>query len=127
MVDRRIYRGVEEAALTGRWEDGDHRHSILSRALRHRYRDLLDSRDLIRCRLLAVSALYGNSSAKLESGNDFIRDEMAMMADTIPYLPKRGGHQDAIDRMGALYDRMLIEYNRMRRGGAEEQEQRAAQ
>lgn len=117
MVNRRIYRGVEEAALTGRWEDGDHPHSPLARALRHRYRDLSDSRDIIRCRLLSVSALYSHPGSKLDSGNDFVRDMMSRLAETIQYLPKSGdGAQASIDRMGALYDRMLLEYNRIRHG-----------
>ena len=117
MEDRRIYRGIEEAALTGRWEDGDHRHSWLSRALRYRYRELVDAREFAKCRLLSVSALYGNSRANIDSGNEFAKDALQGVMATVPYLvPPEAVAAAKADRMGALYDRMLIEYNRMKAG-----------
>lgn len=115
MADRRIYRGIEEAAVTGRWEDGDHRHSVLSKALRYRFRELQDRRDFDRCRLMSVSALYGNSKTKIDSGNEFVQKTMARIVESLPYMEGiEKASQARLDRLGRLYDRMKEEYAKLK-------------
>ncbi len=114
MADRRVYRGIEEAAITGRWEDGDHRHSSLSRFLRYRFREILDEREIRKCRLLSVSALYGNKRAKLDSGNDFVKRAMDGILGTLQYLSDGEEYRNKkFERLGKLYTRMMEEYDKL--------------
>lgn len=106
MESRRIYRGVEEAAETGRFRDADFPHSPLSKALRRMYRELRDSERLMGLELLSLSALYGNGSAKLDEGNKARHNLLGEIRSSIPYLAKVYGHGDR-DYAIKMYEAMM--------------------
>ena len=86
MEARRIYRGIEEAAETGRFRDAGFRHSSLSRALRYNYRELRDMSRFNAVSLLSLSALYGNPATRLDEGNKSRNNLLDAIRSSIPYL-----------------------------------------
>lgn len=60
MGSRRVYRGIEEAALLGRFEDSSYPHSFLARRLRYLYRESRDAMDAIRRRVSVQAALHAS-------------------------------------------------------------------
>lgn len=113
MEFRSVYRGVEEAALLGSFERGDHYHSLLSRQLRYRYREEKDLRELDIARLIAVSSLYGNKRADLESGNKFVSDTLMDVRSHLSYLYSRTSKESDRDLAVAHYLRVMEEYNKI--------------
>lgn len=114
MENRSVYRQVEEAALLGSFERGDHYHSKLSEQLRHRYREGRDLREIDIARLLAVSSLYGNKRADLDAGNKFVTDAMKDVRCKIPYFAKLlGSTKTDRDSAVSYFTRVMEAYDRL--------------
>ena len=114
MENRSVYRQVEEAALLGSFERGDHYHSKLSEQLRYRYREGRDLREIDIARLLAVSSLYGNKRADLDAGNKFVTDAMKDVRCRIPYFAKLlGSTKTDRDSAVSYFTRVMEAYDRL--------------
>ena len=113
MEDRRVYRGIEEAALTGRWGDAEYRHTFLSRALRYEYRELRDRQRLIEADLTGISALYGHPKAKLDSGNDFVKTKMRELKATLPYIAGKGTVEKDREAAANFFNKVLANFDKL--------------
>lgn len=110
MERRGVYRAVEEASETGRFDDGTYPHSVLSRRLRYDYRENRDLRGILLGNMVAVSALSSHQRIDPRSGTDARRDFMREVFSTIPYMSddKRGDteRERAVELFNEVADEM---------------------
>lgn len=88
METRRVYRGIEEAALTGRYDTAEYPHSFISRGLRYEYRELCDFRRELSVAAITLASEYGNDKLDAKKGHDQVRKLLDKAVDCMPYLSR---------------------------------------
>jgi len=86
LESRRVYRGLEEAVLTGTWIPVEHPHSFLSRSLRYRFRETRDMLDINSSIYLSLSNIIGNSHVKMSKAQRMLDEQKDRLFSTIPYI-----------------------------------------
>ena len=93
MATRRVYRGIEEAALLGTFEDSGCPHTFLARRLRWLYREICDFRQISCLQTSITASVYGNPALDAKKGYNQLRDSVQASV-LLPYLG-RDGNQSA--------------------------------
>lgn len=86
MGSRRVYRAIEEAALLGNFTDCGCPHTIVSRRLRHTYRESRDVMRLREVRAMALACVYGNPQLDAVKGFKNIVQACKDVGDLIFYF-----------------------------------------
>lgn len=88
MESRRVYRGIEEAALTGRFSEGEYPHTFISRSLRYEYRELLDFRQELLAAAATTASEYSHSKLDVRKGSEQVRKLLDKAVECVPYLSR---------------------------------------
>ena len=88
MESRRVYRGIEEAALTGRFAKDEYPHTFISRSLRYEYRELLDFRQELLATANAVASEYSHQRLDIKKGGERVRKLLDKSVECMPYLSR---------------------------------------
>lgn len=95
MERRGVYRGIEDSIGSGAYSNLGFPHSYLSRSLRWALRSLRDDREVLIGRMVAVSALAGNSRIDVDSGREVQKELLDMIVSTIPYMRPSGSDAES--------------------------------
>lgn len=90
MASRRVYRGIEEAALLGTFDRDIYPHSFLARRLRWMYREICDFRKISELQALVTASVYGNKQLDAVKGYNGLRKQVSA-STLLPYLRGNGG------------------------------------
>ena len=107
MGSRRVYRGIEEAALLGGFENSSYPHSYIARGLRYAYRELRDVARSMDNRAISTASLYGNSRLDTDRGASFVDELLSSSISTIKYMStKKENKKSDVDRAIAMYNKL---------------------
>jgi hypothetical protein len=110
---RGVYRGIEEVAESGRFEDGEYPHSGLSRKLRYDYRENKDFRSLLIGQMIAVSATASHEKVDINSGIKARKDLLKEAFSTIPYMSDKKEDTTDRDRAVELFNEVAEEMEKL--------------
>lgn len=118
MESRWVYRGIEEAAETGRFEDSGYPHSSLSRFLRYNYRTYRDLIHRVSYKFCAVSSLLSRPDMKFDAALDLHQELMEDLESAIPYVGSRKRREtskleEERSNLVSLFNKVLPELERL--------------
>jgi hypothetical protein len=113
-LDRRgVYRAIEEAAETGRFEDGQYPHSALSRRLRYKYRENRDLRGILIGHIVSISAIASHPRVNVNSGISARKELIREVFRTIPYMSDDEEAGSERERAVELFNEVAGEMERL--------------
>ena len=89
MESRRLYRELEEVIDTGRFASSDYPHSPLSKALRFRFREHRDLKDIYTANFVSVSALGSHRKIDIDSAQELQSEMLDDVLRHVPYFKTR--------------------------------------